>query len=560
MALLHIHEYRMPGGKTLGSAWENPGVALLPVLTWLYRRLGPRYPAAFLFFELQSALVITAATLALFTIYYSASFEDYLKILAVADGLVVATLGVALRRGLPLIRPIRDWIDGRRDEEHTAKAWAAAVGLPFELIRRQIVMPFVGVVIPSCIAGVLIFDLSWLAFIPLFAGSAVAVGYSTILHYLATEAGMRPVLVDLNRELSPRLSADCSAISLRVRLLAALPLINLITGLVVAALTSPGGGGVAIGVDVAVAVLVATTISLELTVLLSKSILRPINDLRRATEAVRSGDYDVKVPVTTGDELGELAASFNQMVAGLAERERLREAFGTYLDKEVADYILSEGFNQDGVEVDVSVLVCDVRDFTSFAAQADAREVVARLNSLFETIVPVVSRHGGHVDKFVGDGLLAVFGAPENFPDHADRAVRAACEIASTVNGQDAELRVGVGVNSGQVVAGSIGGAGRLNFSVIGDAVNVADRVEAATRELDAEVLITPETARRVSDAIHCQPRGRVELKGVSEPVELYAPKLKQPAVSADGAPADQEPLGVGDGGSRQSGGRLAQL
>src|SRR5262249_27972597 len=152
------------------------------------------------------------------------------------------------------------------------------------------------------------------------------------------------------------------------RLMAALPLINLITGLVVAALTSGGGGGAALGADVLVAVAVATTISLELTVLFSKSILRPISDLRRALDAVREGADDVGVPVTTGDELGELAGSFNEMVEGLAERERLREVFGTYLDKEIAEYILSEGFAEEGEEVEVSVLVCDVRDFTSFAA------------------------------------------------------------------------------------------------------------------------------------------------------------------------------------------------
>src|SRR5439155_1758648 len=167
----------------------------------------------------------------------------------------------------------------------------------------------------------------------------------------------------------------------------------------------------------------ATTISLELTVLFAKSIVRPITDLQRATEAVREGRYDVAVPVTTGDELGELAVSFNQMVEGLAERERLREAFGTYLDKSVAEYILSEGFTEEGEEVEVSILFCDVRDFTSFAAQADAKEVVMRLNALFAVVVPIVNRHGGHVDKFVGDGLLAMFVAPDPFADHADRAV-----------------------------------------------------------------------------------------------------------------------------------------
>jgi class 3 adenylate cyclase len=319
-----------------------------------------------------------------------------------------------------------------------------------------------------------------------------------------------------------------------------------------------------LGADVLIALAVATTISLELTVLFSKSIVRPLADLQRATEAVREGRYDVAVPVTTGDELGELAASFNQMVEGLAERERLREAFGTYLDKSVAEYILSEGFTEEGVEVEVSVLFCDVRDFTSFAAKADAKDVVMRLNAMFAVVVPIVSRHGGHVDKFVGDGLLAMFGAPEPFPDHADRAVRAACEMAGVVNADDEPgFRIGIGVNTGRVVAGSIGGAGRLNFSIIGDAVNVASRVEAATREVGEDVLITEATARELSDDVEVVPCGEHELKGLPEPLALYAPRLRP----ADGVQPGEEPLAVGrvdgrrgDLGDRRETGGLAQL
>ncbi len=101
---------------------------------------------------------------------------------------------------------------------------------------------------------------------------------------------------------------------------------------------------------------------------------------------------------------------------GLAERERIREAFGTYLDREVAEYILSDEFDEEGIELEVSVLFTDVRDFTGFAADAEAKEVVAALNRLFEVVVPVIARHGGHVDKFEGDGLLAVFGAPRALP------------------------------------------------------------------------------------------------------------------------------------------------
>jgi adenylate cyclase len=522
----------------------------LPALSRLYRRLGRHYPYAFLTIELQSAFVITAATLGLFSFYYNASTADYMKVMAVALVLTGAAVAITLIRTFPLMRPIRDWLAGRRDADGTGRAWAAAIALPLNLIRRDLWVPVAVAIVPTCVWAVVVLDLDWPAFFPLFAGSLVALGYSGILHYLILEAGMRPVLLDINEaQDAPRIRTPITAIPLRLRLMTALPLINIITGLVVAALTSSGGGGAALGADVLIAVGVATTISLELTVLFAKSIVRPIADLQRATEAVREGRYDVAVPVTTGDELGELAASFNQMVEGLAERERLREAFGTYLDKSVAEYILSEGFSEEGEEVEVSVLFCDVRDFTSFAAQADAKEVVMRLNALFAVVVPIVNRHGGHVDKFVGDGLLAMFGAPEPFPDHADRAVRAACEMATVVNSEDEPgFRIGVGVNSGPVVAGAIGGAGRLDFSVIGDAVNIASRVEAATRELGEDVLITETTARRLSGDLEVTECGTHKLRGLPEPLRLFAPSVR----AAAGVQPGEEPLAPGRADGRR--------
>jgi adenylate cyclase len=203
------------------------------------------------------------------------------------------------------------------------------------------------------------------------------------------------------------------------------------------------------------------------------------------------------------------------------------------------------------VEVEVTVLFCDVRGYTEFASQATPQEVVAALNRLFETIVPIIADHGGHIDKFEGDGLLAVFGAPEPFTDHADRAVRAACESATAVNhkGRAGELRIGVGVNSGRVIAGSIGGGGRLNFSVIGDVVNVASRVQEQTRETGDDILITGETWKAVSHHFEVESRGKAELRGVAEPVALYAPHITgtaEPAVAGrDGDAQDDD-----DGGS----------
>ena len=519
----------------------------LGILTWLYRKLGSFYPAAFMTVELQSAFIVTAATVGLFSLYYDASTDEFFEALAVVLALTALAVGYAIVRTYQRLQPIQRWIAGERGPEDSARAWSAAVGLPLDLLRRDLPWPLVLTVIPSCAAAVAMLELPWTSFFPFLIGAAVAVGYATILHYLAIEAGMRPVLVDLNRVVSPRVRSEPETLPLRLRLMAALPLINIITGLVVVALTSDGGEAAQIGVDVLVAVAVATAISLELTILLSKSILRPIADLQRATEAVQEGRYDVTVPVISGDELGELAASFNQMMAGLRERERLREAFGTYLDKEVAEYILSEGFAEEGIEREVSILFCDVENFTRFASQASATEVVARLNELFETVVPVVARHGGHVDKFEGDGLLAVFGAPEPYLDHADRAVRAAVEMAARVNTGDGQgFRIGVGVNTGRVVAGSIGGAGRLNFSVIGDPVNVASRVESATRRTGDDVLITAATAERLRQPIALSERSGITLKGFDEPVTLYAPEV--PDVGA---------LGPGDGHAETIGARF---
>ena len=508
----------------------------LGVMTWFYRKLGTFYPAAFLTVELQSALVVTAATVGLFSFYYEADADQFLRVLVVALALTAAAIGSVLPRAYRRLRPIQRWIGGARGPEESRRAWSAAVGLPLDLLRRDLPLPLVLTVVPTCVAGVVLLDLPWPAIFPFLIGAAVAVGYAAILHYLAIESGMRPVLVDINRSLHPRLKAQPYALPLRVRLMATLPLINIITGLVVAALTSEGGGPADFSFDVLIAVAVATTISLELTIMLSKSILRPIADLQRATEAVSTGRYDVTVPVTTADELGDLATSFNHMVTGLRERERIREAFGTYLDEEVAEYILSEGFSEEGIERDVSILFCDVENFTRFASQATAIEVVARLNELFEVVVPVVARHGGHVDKFEGDGLLAVFGAPEPYPDHADRAVSAAVEMAARVNGEDGkEFRIGVGVNTGRVVAGAIGGGGRLNFSVIGDPVNVASRTEGATRRTGDDVLITGETARRLRSDFELEERPGIPLKGFDEPVTLYAPKVQAPPPRGDG-------------------------
>ncbi|MFN2524845.1 MAG: adenylate/guanylate cyclase domain-containing protein, partial [Actinomycetota bacterium] len=215
----------------------------------------------------------------------------------------------------------------------------------------------------------------------------------------------------------------------------------------------------------------------------ARSVAEPVTAMRSAVQRVEKGDFDARVAVDDGSEVGLLQAGFNRMAAGLQERERLRSIFGTYLDPEIADHILRTGPSLAGEEVEVTIMFLDIRDFTGFAERAPAQEVVATVNRLFERIVPIIHEHKGHVDKFVGDGVLAVFGAPRRQPNHADLALRAALGIESAVADEfQGRLEIGIGLNSGNVVVGNIGGGGRLEFSVIGDAVNVAARIEAATR------------------------------------------------------------------------------
>jgi class 3 adenylate cyclase len=227
------------------------------------------------------------------------------------------------------------------------------------------------------------------------------------------------------------------------------------------------------------------------------------------------------------------------MLTGLEERERLRTAFGSYVSPDVADRVMTEGELLEGEDVEVTVMFVDICDFTSFAERSTARETVAYLNDFFGLVVPVVEQGGGSANKFIGDGVLAVFGAPERLPDHASRALATACEVAAAVERRyGGELRVGIGLNSGPVSVGSVGGGGRLEFTVIGDTVNVAARVERLTRETGDPILLTEATRCLLDGKVRVEPRGEVELKGKSDPVPVYTPVgMDADSLHAGGAP-----------------------
>jgi adenylate cyclase len=253
--------------------------------------------------------------------------------------------------------------------------------------------------------------------------------------------------------------------------------------------------------------------------------LRPIRDLAEGTERVAAGDYSKRLPVVQDDDLGALAAAFNRMQAGLAERQRLQSAFGTYVDPALAARLLRQGDHVfTGERRQVSVMFVDIRDFTPFAEANTAEDTVGRLNALFEIVVPAVVDAGGHVNKFLGDGALAVFGAPNDLADHADAAVLAAMLIhRRVVERFGGALRIGIGINTGLVIAGTIGGAGKLEFTLIGDTVNVAARVEQLTKTTDDAILLTQQTLDAVvSELSGLTDRGSHALKGKSATVQVF--------------------------------------
>jgi adenylate cyclase len=484
------------------------------------------------------AHLVMLGGLGLLTLYQPMSTGDFLILLVVSQTLVAVDNVICIRLTLRMWEPVRAWERGAHDEGSTVAAWTAAATLPIGYSRRMRKYPFVFSYLPFIAFTTWELKLPWPSFFVLAVAGTVVLAYSFLVRFFAMEVVVRPVLEKIAEDLPKDFAISASGLPIRWRLLVAAPVINVITAVVVAGLSTTGHHARLsdLGVAWLIAVAVSFTISLELVMLVVRSLMATFSDLHRATTRIRAGDFAARVPVVATDETGKLAQSFNLMVEGLDERERLRAAFGAYVDPGLADRVLAEGANLSGEELEVSVLFLDIRGFTAFAERSRPEEVVALLNGFWELVVPVLLKHGGHANKFIGDGVLGVFGAPDRHEDHADRAVTAALEIVALVRERYAgSMGVGVGVNSGRVVAGTVGGGGRVEFTVIGDAVNTASRVEAATRETGDDVLITDAT-RTMLRWVSCEfeERPPMRMRGKRQTVRLWAPRTAEVDAVAD--------------------------
>jgi len=290
------------------------------------------------------------------------------------------------------------------------------------------------------------------------------------------------------------------------------------------------------GVPIAVIELVVAGVSLGLSVAaalyVGRTIILPVRSLEASMQRVETGDLEATATVTGNDEIGHLAAVFNRMVAGLRREATIRDLFGQYVSPEVARLAIEEAGRLDEQVVRCSVLFVDIRRFTALAEVLPPARLIGTLNRYFERMLAAVEADGGIVNKFGGDSLLAVFGSPLNpSEDHARRAVRAALRMRAAlaefnrdqVQAEMPELRVGFGLATGEVVAGKIGSSRKLEYTVIGDPVNLAARLQELTTEFDADILVSGETARHAGGEAQLRSLGEIEVRGRVQPVEVFA-------------------------------------
>jgi adenylate cyclase len=271
---------------------------------------------------------------------------------------------------------------------------------------------------------------------------------------------------------------------------------------------------------------VSVTVGARLASMMARALMRVNVGIRKLAEQ----EYVHVDALKTGDELEDLAAGFNTMVDGLRERDKLKTTMGKYMTASVMDHLLSGKVHLGGETLTVTILFSDIRSFTTISEKMKAQELVLLLNEYFTEMVGTVMDAGGVVDKYIGDAVMAVFGAPVPKSEDAVNAVTAAVRMRQALKKLNVSLaarglqtlRTGIGIHTGEVVAGNIGSERRMEYTVIGDAVNLASRLESNTKELGANVLISEDTWNLVKHAIEARPVREITVKGRKQPVMTY--------------------------------------
>ena len=268
-------------------------------------------------------------------------------------------------------------------------------------------------------------------------------------------------------------------------------------------------------------------------VLVARGVTRPLIGLSEGVRRIMRGDYRARVPVKALDELGNLASAFNSMAIGLEERDKVRDLLGKSVSPEVARELMKSEIEVAGEIRNVTILFSDLRGFSTLGETQSPQALVKQLNAYFTEATGAVESAGGVVDKYIGDSVMAIFGAPVGVADHADRAVNAALAILQaeeSLNRKRADqgllpLCTGIGISTGAVVAGNVGSATRYNYTVIGTEVNLASRLERLTKEtvFQARIICSDATRAALKGGHALRDLGETQIRGKKGTLRIWA-------------------------------------
>ncbi len=274
---------------------------------------------------------------------------------------------------------------------------------------------------------------------------------------------------------------------------------------------------------------IVLVISVVLSMKVGRKMARPIVRLANAARSVRQGEIDpsAALPRSRLRELDQAALAFNEMVEGLRERDMIREVFGRYVPESVATSLMEESGELAPISTEATILFSDIEGFTKLTEDVGPERIITILNAYFSAVVDILERHGGVVTQFQGDAVLATFNVPIIAPDHAEHALDAALEINEMLCNETFDgvrLKSRIGINTGTVVAGAVGAKGRLNYTVHGDAVNLAARIENLNKEFQTDLLISENTAKLIKNC-ELESIGKTSIRGRQADVHLFVIK-----------------------------------
>lgn len=271
-------------------------------------------------------------------------------------------------------------------------------------------------------------------------------------------------------------------------------------------------------------------ISIFVTIIVVAVMVKPINTLAALAKKIGEGDLNYQIKIKSKDEIGDLGNNFNEMIKGLREKKFIRDTFGRYVSSSVAEAILSGRLKLGGERKKATVLFSDIRDFTSMSEKLPPEDIVVFLNEYFTEMVSIITKYEGVLDKFIGDAILAVFGAPISRHGDAHRAVFAALEMHQRLKifnekrskaGKN-NINIGIGINTGELVAGNIGSEVRMEYTVIGDTVNLSERIEELNKEFGTKILISEDTYNEIKDEVEVREIQSVSIRGKEQKITVY--------------------------------------